>query len=634
MSQEYAAPASVLPVGTTLQIGKYRIVRFIASGGFGNTYEVVNVEFEERMAMKEFFMRGVNEREDDSVSVSVSNAENKQQFDTQKEKLKKEARRLRRLHNENIVKVHDLFEENGTVYYVMDYIDGESLSKRIKRTGEPLQESEVRGILPQLLKALEEVHRSGIWHLDIKPANIMVDSHGKALLIDFGASKQLRSSEGYSVSTSTAMCYTPGYAPMEQIEQDFEKFGPWTDFYALGATLYCLLTTKKPPSTSEINEGDAFAYPSSVSPRMRQLVEWLMQPARRKRPQSVDEIRDFIKEQPINVEEEETTVYVNSPKEEETVVESEQTAPNKAFQKKKEDVNTQNINKNASFIKRMWMFVLLIVAIVSVSGFFINKSINSNDDATDLETLSDEDNSNNDAIGLETLSNEDRVIIDNLVNNMVYVEGGTFVMGATSEQGSEADNDEKPTHSVTLSSYYIGKYEVTQAEWRAVMGSNPSYFKGDNLPVENVSWNDCQEFIRKLNSLTGKNFRLPTEAEWEFAARGGNNSRGYKYSGSNDIGSVAWYDGNSGSKTHPVGQKSPNELGLYDMSGNVWAWCQDWYGSYSSSSQTNPTGPNSGSYRVNRGGGWDYLAGRCRVSNRDICTPGLSAAFLGLRLVL
>ena len=620
MSQEYAASASVLPVGTTLQMGKYRIVRFIASGGFGNTYEVVNVEFEERMAMKEFFMRGVNEREDDSVSVSVSNAENKQQFDTQKEKLKKEARRLRRLHNENIVKVHDLFEENGTVYYVMDYIDGESLSKRMKRTGEPLQENEVRGILPQLLKALEEVHRSGIWHLDIKPANIMVDSHGKALLIDFGASKQLRSSEGYSVSTSTAMCYTPGYAPMEQIEQDFEKFGPWTDFYALGATLYCLLTTKKPPSTSEINEGNAFAFPPSVSPRMRQLVEWLMQPARRKRPQSVDEIRDFIKEQPVKVEGEETTVYVDSPKEEETVVESEreQTAPNKAFQKKKENVNTQNTNKNASFIKRMWMLVLLIVAIVCVSGFFINKSINSNDDA----------------IGLETLSNEDRAIIDNLVNNMVYVEGGTFVMGATSEQGSEADNDEKPTHSVTLSSYYIGKYEVTQAEWRAVMGSNPSCFKGDNLPVENISWNDCQEFIRKLNSLTGKKFRLPTEAEWEFAARGGNNSSGYKYSGSGNIGSVAWYTENSNGKTHPVGQKSPNELGLYDMSGNVYEWCQDCYGSYPSYAQTNPTGPNSGSYRVLRGGGWSSYAWLCRVSGRDVIAPDFSSNFLGLRLVL
>ena len=225
-------------------------------------------------------------------------------------------------------------------------------------------------------------------------------------------------------------------------------------------------------------------------------------------------------------------------------------------------------------------------------------------------------------------------VIRSLINNMVRVEGGTFTMGATSEQGSDADSDEKPAHQVTLSSFNIGKYEVTQEEWQAVMGSNPSGFKGVKHPVENVSWNDCQEFIRKLNSMTGKHFRLPTEAEWEYAARGGNKSRGYKYAGSNDHGSVAWYDGNSGSKTHDVGQKQPNELGLYDMSGNVWEWCQDWKGSYSSGSQTNPTGPSSGSYRVIRGGSWRSSAGYCRVALRSYYTPDNRYIALGLRLVL
>ena len=218
--------------------------------------------------------------------------------------------------------------------------------------------------------------------------------------------------------------------------------------------------------------------------------------------------------------------------------------------------------------------------------------------------------------------------------DMMYVKGGTFTMGATSEQGSEADSDEKPTHSVTLSSFYICKYEVTQALWKAVMGSNPSSFKGDNLPVETVSWDDCQTFIRKLNAMTGKNFRLPTEAEWEFAARGGNNSRGYKYAGSNNIETVAWYDDNSGSKTHVVGTKSPNELGIYDMSGNVLEWCQDWKGSYSSASQTNPTGASSGSSRVLRGGSWDCRARFCRSSSRGSDTPGGRYYGYGLRLVL
>ena len=215
---------------------------------------------------------------------------------------------------------------------------------------------------------------------------------------------------------------------------------------------------------------------------------------------------------------------------------------------------------------------------------------------------------------------------------MVAVEGGTFTMGATSEQGSDAEDDEKPAHQVTLSDYYIGQTEVTQALWKAVMGGNPSNHKGDNLPVELVSWDNCQVFIQKLNQLTGKQFRLPTEAEWEYAARGGRKSQGYKYAGGNNIGSVAWYDGNSGYETHPVATKQANELGIYDMSGNVWEWCSDWYGGYQSSSQSDPQGPSSGSYRVFRSGNYVDGAGRCRVSYRGRNTPDDRYSALGLRL--
>ena len=205
---------------------------------------------------------------------------------------------------------------------------------------------------------------------------------------------------------------------------------------------------------------------------------------------------------------------------------------------------------------------------------------------------------------------------------MIKVEGGTFRMGATSEQ-SNYDNDEKPVHSVTLSDYYMGETEVTQELWEAVMGSNPSEFIGDNQrPVERVSWDDCQEFIKKLNQLTGKKFRLPTEAEWEYAARGGKYSRGYKYSGSNNADEVAWYDSNSGSKTHSVKTKKANELGLYDMSGNVWERCNDWYGDYHSNSQTNPTGPSQDGFRVARGGSWRSLDWSVRVSSRGASNPG------------
>ena len=237
---------------------------------------------------------------------------------------------------------------------------------------------------------------------------------------------------------------------------------------------------------------------------------------------------------------------------------------------------------------------------------------------------------------------------------MVYVEGGSFDMGATTEQGSDAYKDEYPAHSVTLSDYYIGRCEVTQELWEAVMGSNPSYFKGAQNPVECVSWNDCQEFVSRLSSLTGRTFRLPTEAEWEYAARGGNKSGHYKYSGIGNIDDVAWYWKNSGDRylqgtdsdydrdkiinnngrTHAVGTKTANELGIYDMSGNVYEWCSDWYGDYSAGTQTNPQGPSSGSDRVLRGGSWYGRAWCCRVSFRIYNDPNDSSDLDGLRLVL
>jgi formylglycine-generating enzyme required for sulfatase activity len=201
---------------------------------------------------------------------------------------------------------------------------------------------------------------------------------------------------------------------------------------------------------------------------------------------------------------------------------------------------------------------------------------------------------------------------------MIYVEGGTFQMGATSEQLDDAYSDEKPVHTVTLSSYYIAECEVTRAQWRAVMGYDPSSYYGyENHPVVSINRNQAQAFCEKLSELTGKRYALPTEAQWEFAARGGNKSEGYKYSGSNTLGDVAWYDNNSGGHVHEVKQKQPNELGIYDMSGNVWEWCSDWFGDYSSWTQTDPTGPSTGSNTVFRGGGKGAGWSSCRVSYRD-----------------
>ena len=229
------------------------------------------------------------------------------------------------------------------------------------------------------------------------------------------------------------------------------------------------------------------------------------------------------------------------------------------------------------------------------------------------------------------------ISIDDVYLTMVSVEGGTFNMGSFD---NEVDYEVIPSPAITLSDYYIGETEVTQALWEAVMGSNPSFFKGDDNPVEYVSYNDCLDFINKLNTLLagqlpdGRKFRLPTEAEWEFAARGGNKSKGYKYSGSNNIDSVAWYYDTSGDRTHPVKRKQANELGLYDMRGNVWEWCSDWYDSsyYSYSPEINPQGPSFGGSRVLRGGGWSSYALDCRVTYRNYNTPDYRSGSCGLRL--
>jgi|GEM_PF-4366429 len=215
---------------------------------------------------------------------------------------------------------------------------------------------------------------------------------------------------------------------------------------------------------------------------------------------------------------------------------------------------------------------------------------------------------------------------------MIVVEGGSFLMG-----NNEGADDAKPAHPVTLSSFSMSKYPITQAQWQAVMGSNPSYHKYcDNCPVEQVSWADVQEYIKRLNSATGKNYRLPTEAEWEYAARGGNKSRGYIFAGSNTLDEVAWYSGNSNEETHQVGQKQPNELGLFDMSGNVFQWCSDWYGAdyYYQSATIDPLGPLDGGYRIIRGGSCFYGNNYCGVSLRDITYPSNRNYGVGFRLVL
>lgn len=293
---EIIEESSMLSVGTVLK-NTYRIERHLSSGGFGNTYIATTIEFGDIVAIKEFYISGINGRDNYSRTVTVSNT-NKPFFSGQLEKFKKEARRLRSINHDNIVRVHDLFEENGTAYYVMDYIEGESFADLIKRTNRPIGENDAINYFMQVLDALEAVHAMGILHLDLKPGNIMLDNNGRVKLIDFGASKQ-QSKGDSTAATSSAVAYTDGYAPREQMEQNLEKFGPWTDIYALGATLYSILTTNLPPMPTDIDDDEtpdkirALPMPY-VSDNVRKLILWMMETNRNIRPKSISRIRLFI----------------------------------------------------------------------------------------------------------------------------------------------------------------------------------------------------------------------------------------------------------------------------------------------------------------------------------------------------
>lgn len=385
MAVEKNKEEALLPIGTTLANGKYRIERYLASGGFGKTYEATDTAFDEKVAIKELYIKGVCGRVGDSNEVSISLTENQRTFSMQQDKFRKEARRLRKLSNSHIVHVHDLFDENNTSYYVMDFVEGESLSERQKRTKAPMSESEVMLILPQMLDALATVHDEGIWHLDLKPGNIMLDKKGNVQLIDFGASKQLRNKDGDSLSTSSALAYTPGYAPSEQMEQNMEKFGAWTDIYALGATLYHLLTRNQPPSPSDIDEDAdaALPFPKSVSKKTRDLIMWMMKPNRKMRPQSIADVKQFL------VEDSDPTSIASDKTKKKGEVEDDDTVIKSS---NKEATEKSDTPKN-KFKPNKKLYIGILVAVALGTGIIgiLHYTANTDEVVAQSDTIQDED---------------------------------------------------------------------------------------------------------------------------------------------------------------------------------------------------------------------------------------------------
>ena len=595
---------SALTVGSVLKgAAVYTIVEHLHNGGFGITYRattqimVGNIPQTITFTIKEFFMSKICSR--DAAGNVVVAKENLQIFRHAKADFKGEAEILHSLKHENIVPVNEVFEQNNTVYYVMSYLGKMSLYQYVAENGGLLQEHQAKDIILHLSGALVYLHNHNILHLDIKPDNIMMVKHGdtiKPVLIDFG--QALYFVNGKPQKDKGIMGYSKGYSSSE-MKQKVVSFSPSLDVYSLTATLLYMLSGKDPCDAEELSISKVYrSLPESTSQITIDAIVGGLQKDANNCPKDIVGFQNLL-------------------------IHGKQSIGNSSFTNNSRGIATTPIipnDKKRLPILKILKSIAFVMTILIVGWFVWSKLQNGG-------KINRQQSSSN-ATGQLLIGDSITIpVMDGISIDMVRVEAGTFTMGATPEMEYPED-DEKPAHQITLTNdYYIGKYEVTQALWQAVMGYNPSNFKGVNLPVEQVSWDDCQEFISKLNRITGKKFRLPTEAEWEYAARGGKKSRGYQYSGSNNLADVAWNDGNSGNMTHVVGSKQVNELGIYDMTGNVWEWCQDWYGKYSRSSQTNPTGVNSGDFRVCRGGS-------CRSSYRGYNTPDNRIDNLGLRLIL
>ena len=614
--------------GTSLKGGEYVIKKKLGQGGMGITYlATMRVEVKRGLGtvttqadvvVKEFFIGTCCDRDSNGRTMTVVSRKFDDTVERGLKKFRKEATNLSQMRHDNIVHVIDLFSENDTEYIVMDFLPGGSLEGYVLKNG-PLPASKATRRISEVASALQYMHNHKLCHFDVKPGNVMLGAEGQAVLIDFGIAKHYGKDNRHT-SDVLFMGTSEGYAPLEQATDSVESFSPQTDVYALAATLYFLLTGKSPGKASfNINKVLPADRPSTIPENLWLLIHRCMKPNPNDRPTDASEFlrllpqisaSEEISEEPLPELELATEFQLPSTEviedDNATVVKQEHGTENNANATQNPKPQPKNVSPETPRIKTF-----------TVNGVSFN---------------------------------------------MVYVEGGTFMMGETPEEEWGFWGRCQPVHEVTLSSYMIGETQVTKELWSSVMNSNSFRIKGEKLrsfvkfskennrnslrnegeklPMDNISWEDCQKFIRKLNKITGLSFRLPTEAEWEFAARGGNKSHHTIYAGSDDLESVAWWTADFEERfigfinqitIHEVGMKLPNELGIYDMSGNVREWCNDWYGEYSSVPQTNPEGPSSGTTRVNRGGCCTD-DDECRITYR--CDSDPFGKYCGFRLAL
>lgn len=543
-----------LKQGTLLQGGKYKIERVLGQGGFGITYLAEHTLLKKQVAIKEFFMKELCNRDEETSYVSIGTEGCREMVERFREKFLKEARNIARLKHPNIVSVIDVFEENGTAYYVMEYCENGSLSLLIMtKYPSGMPETLAKQYIREVASALEYVHKRSINHLDVKPANIMLNEAYEAVLIDFGLAKQYDAETGQQTS-STPIGISEGYAPMEQYKKGgVGQFSPATDIYSLGATLYKLITGLTPPSAPDLGEKGLPEF--SASTPVKKAICAAMEHRRADRPQN---IAGFLAYMDGDSEE---TVIVKKPVPRLTPMPQPSPKP--------------SMNKGIIFA--------ICAAIIVIGSIVLLRGIEEGQD-TPIESIFVADESiESDGREMESpISDSPKTIIP---DDFILVPSGTL----KKYEDFDAISGKNSLLDFELDSFYICSHEVTQKEFLNVMGKNPSSVKGDSLPVNVISFKDAVLYcnIRSTNegysgfydisdetvkiNHEGNGYRLPTKYEWAFASRRKDGTK-TKYAGGDDIGEIAWYGGNSKKTIHQVATKKPNDRGLYDLCGNVYEY--------------------------------------------------------------
>lgn len=635
---------------------QYILGRVLGHGGFAVTYLGYDRHLGTRVAIKEYFPSEFAMRAPDGENVLAYAGEKQTLFQLGKEKFMAEARLLATLRNPNIIRIRHFLEAFNTAYFIMEYLEGNTLKDHIARNGGQLTWPQTRQLLWPLLDALEEVHFKQCYHRDIKPENIYVTQRNEPILLDFGAARQQMS----GATTNLLAFLTPGYAPAEQYSANGIQ-GPWTDIYALAATMYYALTGMVPPVPQDRALGETeLVLPSKLGVEIPPHEEaWLLKGLEIKwsnRPESIHEWRRMM--------EKHVSTPVAEPKKEDRQREQEMAFLRSAILPRLVSrfltpEAERDILHAAQFVGIATEQVTSLIeqALLMTGSERRQPKADAQPQASpspaeappDPVASARQSESRPNAGGQSatvsplirrSLSPNDSGGLPPRIRNSLGMEF-MLIKPFELEDGNilyhrfNMGSENQPYFVTLTQPYYLQTTQVTQGQWRVVMGQNPSKFQGDDWqPVEQCSWDDIAPFVQRLNMLNEGVYRLPSEAEWEYACRAGNDTL-YSFGDSEDhLPDYAWFDANSQGRPHAVGMKRPNRWGLYDMHGNVWEWVADRFSAFPGGEAADPKGPDRGNSRVMRGGSWSLGASYCRTGSRNYESPGYRSPNVGVRLLL